>query len=179
MSNGELRTCSDLYIHWDTNYWYSVYIFLILQGALIVAYTQILINSNIINNELKYLEGIAISGVILTIVWIFILNKKFAFTYWSQEELKELSGFNIWKNVNDTEKNIPYLASIPSSIFMNDVLPILFIAFWFILERGILKIEIIAIIGFIFLILLLTGIYLKKKITEYFKKKITQSINNN
>jgi len=163
MENEKLKTCSDLYIHWDTNYWYSVYIFLILQGALIVAYTQILVNPDVIANESKFLELIAISGVILAIVWIFLLNRKFSFTYWAQEELKTLSKFKIWDNVGGLKKSILYLSFIPSSFVMNYVLPIGFMMFWIFLEEGIweilgLKIVIIAIIGFIILMLLIRAI---------------------
>jgi len=122
-----------LFIHWDTNYWYSVYIFLLIMGMLVVAYTQILINSEDIINEPKYLDLISFCGLGISIVWLFVLNRKFTVMKGVLEVMESNVKKDIDNKINERAKNPKYLSFFKSHWLVNYLLPVIFICFWIIM----------------------------------------------
>ncbi len=131
--DNELNVIKDLYINWDKCYWYSIYVYLIIQGLIIVALTEVLKAAGDIGNESKILGILVFSGIIFSILWCFVLNRKFSFVYHSQEELKSKLGNKIWDNIkknSDLKKNFWYFAFIPYNIVIDKILMTGFIVFW-------------------------------------------------
>ena len=131
MTNGDsLKYISNIFIHYNSDYWHSVYIFLILQSAFIVSYTQILINSGSVLNENAILRIIAIIGVAFSFFWLLVLNRKYSYTIGSQLLLESnTSTEQIWKNAKGIQGEKDK-ASVSSAIIVHTLLPILFAIFW-------------------------------------------------
>jgi hypothetical protein len=168
--DNELNVIKDLYINWDKGYWYSVYVFLVIQGLIIVALTDILKASGTIGNGNAILSMLVLSGISFTILWCLVLNRKFSFIYHAQEELKSKLGKNIWDNIeknSDFKKNFWYFSFIPSSIIVNRILMTGFILFWLIMGYFIgnnLVITILSIIALLIVIWLFWFGYAKYEI---------------
>ena len=136
--DGKLKAYTNLFIHWDSNYWYAFYVFLLLQGSFIVAFTQIFLRETI-NNRLIFLTYISISGCVLSIIWLFVMNRKMTYTYGAEEELKKKIP-EIWistknKQIFSFKKPNTYFTFIPSSLLIRTVFPLLFFVFWLISLR--------------------------------------------
>ena len=120
----------DLFIHWDSNLWYAVYVFLGIEIALIVAFTQVFITPNLSKKD-SILQLIAISGLILSILWLFILPRKLSYSLGVFELIKG-SYTELKVKIKDERKKKRFiLVSWASSAYIvTVVIPILFLAFW-------------------------------------------------
>ena len=123
--NNKLKICSDLFVHWDSSYWYAFYVFLVLQGALIVAFTQVYTTTSL-NGRLTTLLIISIGGIVLSLIWLLVMNRKMTYTRGAEDQLKKYLP-EIWIDAKKKQKK---LAKIPSSIMVHTILPALFILFW-------------------------------------------------
>ena len=85
--DNKLNVIKDLYVHWNKNYWYSVYIFLIIQGLIILALTEVLKATGNVNNENRILSLFVLLGIIFSILWCLVLNRKFSYIYHSKDKL--------------------------------------------------------------------------------------------
>ena len=163
--DNKLNVIKDLYCHWDRNFWYSVYIYLIIQGLLIVALTEILRSTGDISNENNILSLLVISGILFSIVWCLVLNRKFTFIKFSQEKLKNFLGGDIWDNIekySDIKKHFMNFSFISSNLLINKILTTGFLLIWIaigiILKINLIWVAISLIILF-FLILIVKLIY--------------------
>lgn len=156
--DNELSIIKDVYLHWNKSYWHSVYIFLIIQGFIIFMLTEILKASSTIGNENRLLSIIVLAGIFFTILWCFVLNRKFSFLYHAQEELKSKLGKNIWNNVekdSDFKKHFWYFSFIPSNIIINRIMTTGFIVFWVILGYSIGTTLVVTLTSIIILLIII------------------------
>lgn len=128
-----LKAYTDLYIHWDSTYWYAFYVFLILQGSFIVAFTQVFINEKLPDRP-NFLFIISMSGLALSLIWLFVMNRKMTYTLGAQEQLKTQVPM-IYESAHNLQtfswkKPRTYLTWMSSALLVHTVFPILFIAFW-------------------------------------------------
>jgi hypothetical protein len=134
--DNKLNVIKDLYVHWDKSYWYSVYIFLIIQGLIIVSLTEVLKATGAIANENMILSLLVLSGIFLSILWCFVLNRKFSYIYHSREKLKGILGSDIWDNIKlceDFKKKFWYFSFINNNVIINKVLMTGFILLWIVI----------------------------------------------
>jgi hypothetical protein len=124
----KLKGYTDLFVHWDSSYWYAFYVFLVLQGALIVAFTDVY-TSNAPNGRDTILFIIPMGGLILSGLWMLVMNRKFTYTLGAQEQLKTIIP-EVYISAKKMQKG---LANTSSSLIVNKILPLLFVGFWFIL----------------------------------------------
>ncbi len=159
--DNKLNVVKDLYVHWCKNYWNSVYIFLVIQGLLIVALTEVLKATGDVSNETKILSLLILSGIIFSILWCFVLNRKFSYIYHSKEKLKSILGSEIWddvKSCEDFKKNFWYFSFIESNIIINKILTTGLILFWLIMGY-VLNTNFILIIGSIVILFILIWLF--------------------
>ena len=165
--DNKLNVIKDLYCHWDRNFWYSVYIYLIIQGFIIIALTEVLKSTAIIANENIIISLLVISGILFSIIWCLVLNRKFKFVELSQDKLKNFLGGDIWDNIeknSDIRKNFKDFSFIRSSVLINKILTTGFLIIWlaigFILRINIIWF-IVSLIGLFILILIVWFVYIK------------------
>lgn len=159
--DNKLNVIKDLYVHWDKSYWYSVYIFLIIQGLITVALTEVLKSTGSITNENLILSLLVMSGIIFSILWCFVLNRKFSYIYHSQEKLKGKLGSEIWDNIKsceDIRKKFWYFSFVNSNIIINKVLMTGFILFWLVIGYFI-DVNIILLIGSIIILFIIIWLF--------------------
>jgi hypothetical protein len=159
--DNKLNVIKDLYVHWDKSYWYSVYIFLIIQGLITVALTEVLKSTGSITNENLILSLLVMSGIIFSILWCFVLNRKFSYIHHSQEKLKGKLGSEIWDNIKsceDIRKKFWYFSFVNSNIIINKVLMTGFILFWLVIGYFI-DVNIILLIGSIIILFIIIWLF--------------------
>jgi len=84
----KLNIYSDLFQHWDNSFWSATYVFLALQGALLFAFAQVYTNPNI-GGEKVILMIFSIGGAIISLLWLFVMNRKMSYTRGSEQQLNE------------------------------------------------------------------------------------------
>lgn len=174
--DNKLNVVKDLYVHWHKNYWNSAYIFLIIQGLIIVALTEVLKATGNVSNENKILSMLVLSGIIFSIIWCFVLNRKYSFIYHSQNQLKEKLGSTIWDNIDncsDMKKHFWYFSFIPTNIIIDKILMTGFVLFWLIMGYfiNVNIITMIVVIVVLFVIIVLVQNLYKKYDTRSKKGK--------
>ena len=86
---------------WDESYWTSFYVFIIVIGLLLAGYSQTVYNK-FIGFPLVY----CIVGIIITIIWLFILHRKLVHIY-----IAEYIGRNVEEKINSDSKLGCFMAS--------------------------------------------------------------------
>jgi hypothetical protein len=124
----KLKAYTDLFIHWDSSFWYAFYVILVIQGALIVAFTDVYLSadSNIRSNILFIVSS---GGVILSFLWFCLMHRKFSYTIGIQDQLK-MKIPEVYISVKNKQKGIK---RIHSSWIVNTIIPFLFFIFWVLL----------------------------------------------
>ena len=174
--DNKLNIVKDLYVHWNKSYWYSVYFFIIIQGFIIVALTEILKATGNVTNENKIISMLVLSGLIFSIIWFFVLNRKYSYLHHSQNKLKDNLGSSIWDNIDncsDMKKHFWYFSFIQNNIIIDKILIIGIILFWLIMGYFIgvnILLMITVIIVLLIVILLVRNLY--KKYDSKIKKKV-------
>ena len=74
---------------WDESYWTSFHMFLIVEGLLLAGYSQV-IDIRDITKISNYSIIYSLAGIAITILWLFVLHKKMAFTYLAEDVAREL-----------------------------------------------------------------------------------------
>jgi len=165
--DNKLNIVKDLYVHWNKSYWYSVYIFLIIQGFIIVALTEVLKATGSVANENKIITLLVLSGLIFSIIWFFVLNRKYSYLHHSQNKLKDNLGSSIWDNIDncsDMKKHFWYFSFIQNNIIIDKILMFGFILFWLIMGYFIgvnILVVILVIVGLLIFLLLVRNLYKK------------------
>jgi len=170
--DNKLNVVKDLYVHWNKNYWNSVYIFLIIQGLIVVALTGILSETGNVSNENRIISLLVLSGMIFSIVWFFVLNRRYSYIYHAQHNLKDKLGSIIWDNIDncsDMKKHFWYFSFIPTNILIDKILVIGLILFWLIIGYFI---DVSIIIMILVIIVLLIVIFLVRYFYKNFDKKM-------
>lgn len=131
LKDDKLMIYANLFCHWDSSFWNATYVFLAIQGALIVAGTQVY------HDEILLIY-ISLIGTFLSLMWLFVVLRKWIYTDQSQnfliEHLKEL-----YDNIKEKKK---WPAIFSSAKIMIYVLPSSFLFGWmmvFIFVVGLLE----------------------------------------
>ena len=73
--DNKLNVIKDLYVNWNKSFWYSVYIYLVIEGLIIVALTEVMKSTGNIMNENSILSLLVILGILFTVIWCLVLNR--------------------------------------------------------------------------------------------------------
>ena len=88
--NEELKkyeSINSIWRRYDESYWFSFHMFIIIMGLLLVGYSQV-INTSIFSIFLSIIYCGA--GMSISLIWLFVLHKKMAFTYIAEEVGRDL-----------------------------------------------------------------------------------------
>lgn len=119
LKNDKLIIYSNLFCHWDSSFWNATYVFLAIQGALIVAFTQALSNE-------RLLIFISLIGAFLSLIWLFVVNRKWIYTDQTEGFLKK-SLYELYMKINEKKKG---LAKFSSARIISIWLPLFFLIGW-------------------------------------------------
>ncbi len=117
----------DLFIHWDESYWQAAYVFLVVQGTLIAALTQIK-SLTTDNSWLLLVFFFSIFGVIISIFNILVLNRKMSYTHGSEDMLREKYKI-LYERIKERQTGFK---KVSSAKIMHTYFPSLFYVFWII-----------------------------------------------
>lgn len=131
-----LKYYSELFRHWDQNYWYACYIFLVIQGAILVAFTQIFVNITITGRNIV-LPIVTIVGIVFSLLWFFVMRRKISYTHGAEKQLREI----LKKMYQDIENLQVGPAKVRSSLVVHTYLPFSFILMWIILTLVSIKLS--------------------------------------
>ena len=123
-----LSTYVDLFRHWDNSYWTASYVFLVIQGALIAALTQLRTLKND-NSWLIITSIFSFFGLGVSVSMMLVLNRKRTYTQGAEKYLKNWLP-EMYKEI--TRRQIGFRCKYSSAEIMQKCLPVLFVVFWFI-----------------------------------------------
>ena len=150
MSNNNTLQKYDILVsiwkRWDESYWTSFYVFVLVTGLLFAGYAQIY------DREIIIACIISIAGIIISIIWIFILNRKLTHIYLAEKEGRKLEElifvnkdinqklslgcFRATKNpdrkfLSDMFKSRQILTNVSSGLLVSLAIPIVIVLTWF------------------------------------------------
>jgi len=73
----------------DESYWTSFNMFLIIEGLLLAGYSQVIDIKNF-SKVFGYSIIYSVAGIVITMLWWYVFNKKMAFTYLAEDCAREL-----------------------------------------------------------------------------------------
>ena len=134
----------------DESYWTSVNMFILIEGLLLAGYSQI------IGRPKQLLCVYCIAGILIGLIWLFVLNRKMAFSYIAEEVGRDLEkttysdlkkgGFFMRSKKIFFKKNMDkqwlkeyyngreIFARYGSSWLMSIFLPIVMVVIWFVIS---------------------------------------------
>lgn len=127
-NNGVLSNYTNLFIHWDSSFWNAFYVFLVIQGALLVAFTETFKNYGKFEYNL-ILYSICFIGIIISILWLFVMNRKMTYTYGTEKEIKKLIE-PVYESIYRLQTT--FLTKRSSAEIVKNGIPLIFIFLWFV-----------------------------------------------